>query len=79
MTEDELHDKDKSVNEVINNVCSAAVGLIVIGKILADNGMIERKEDKPKPTVDMRSKTMRKSELKEMKRVARMKRQKRKC
>lgn len=79
MTEDELHDKDKSVDDAVKEVCAAAVGLIVIGKILADNGMTERKEDKPKPVVDMRSKTMRKSELKEMKRIARMKRQKRKC
>lgn len=77
MTEDGMRDKSKSVAEVVNDVCSAAVGLIVIGKILADNGMIERKEDKPKPTVDMCSKTMRKSELKEMKRVARMKKQRR--
>lgn len=64
--EDKSQD-DAKVNEVANSICSALVGAIVVGRILVGNN-----PDKGKPVVNMCSKAMKKEELKEMRRQARM-------
>ena len=67
---------DVKVNEVVNSICTALVGVIVVGRILVgndpDKGKPVTHTDKGKPVVNMCSKAMKKAELKEMKRQARM-------
>lgn len=62
---------DAKIDEVANKILSAVVGVVLIGEILGKDADKE-KPDKGKPVVNMCSKAMKKSELKEMKRQARM-------
>lgn len=73
--EDKSQD-DLKVDEAVNRIFSALVGVIVVGRILAENDPDKGKPvthtDKGKPVVNMCSKAMKKAELKEMKRQARL-------
>lgn len=59
-------DGTKTVAEVVNEICNIAFGMILIGRILGSDK--DDEEDKGKPVVNMCSKAMKKSEMKELKR-----------
>lgn len=65
MTEDNP-EGTKTVAEVVNEICNIAFGMILIGHILGFDK--EDEEDKGKPVVNMCSKAIKKSEMKELKR-----------
>lgn len=56
----------KTVAEAVEEICRIAVKLILIGHILGSDK--EDEEDKGKPVVNMCSKAIKKSEMKELKR-----------
>ena len=72
MTED-VPDKTVTVDEMADTVCRAAIGAILIARILSDAGLIKKEDkDKGRPVVNMCARGMRKSEMKELKRQNRM-------